>query len=277
MSPPDQLVEGATIVIGCPGESKMSPERIPGFVDALKKMGVPLVDNPLDMIGKVDGLLVESLEGGAHLERARPFLKKGIPCFVDKPFTCSTADARAIFKLADDNKTTTFSSSSLRYAPELVKFMNDPNRGKILGAMAFGPCPLFDKDPKRNPGLYHYGIHAVEILYTIMGPGCQRVTSTHEKGVDLVTGAWTDGRVASVRGIRAGKADYGAVVFTEKGVVQLNLSTRYIYTELLKKIVSMFKTGKPPLAPAETIEIMAFIEAGNASGANHGRVETLTV
>ena len=48
-----------------------------------------------------------------------------------------------------------------------------------------------------------------------------------------------------------------------------------IYRELLKKIVEMFKTGKSPLDIGETIEIVAFIEAANRSGANHGAGETI--
>ena len=53
--------------------------------------------------------------------------------------------------------------------------------------------------------------------------------------------------------------------------------TKFIYRELLKKMVGTFATGKPPLDIAETLEIVAFIEAANASGMNHGRVETVRV
>src|SRR5580765_4099064 len=92
----DQFVEGAKVVIGCPGESKLSPERIPDFTKAMQKMEVPLVDKPTDMIGKVDVMLIEAVDGSVHYERAKPFLEAGIPCFVDKPFACSLADARKI-------------------------------------------------------------------------------------------------------------------------------------------------------------------------------------
>ena len=37
-------------MIGCPGESKLSPERIPEYTAEMKKLGVPLVDKPEDMI-----------------------------------------------------------------------------------------------------------------------------------------------------------------------------------------------------------------------------------
>lgn len=269
----DQWVEGARVVVACPGESKIMPERIPGYVKEMEKLGVPLVPEPRDMIGKVDGMLIESQEGGVHLERARPFLDAGIPCYVDKPFTCGVADARQLVELARSKGLPIFSSSSLRYAPELVEFMADDRRGKVLGALAYGPAPLH----VRNPGLYHYGIHAVEILYTLMGPGCDRVTCVHEEGVDVVTGHWRDGRVATVRGIRAGKADYGAVAFTEQGVKALAISTKYTYRELVKKIVEMFQSKKSPLDPQVTVEIVAFIEAVLKSGLNHGAGEKVAV
>src|SRR5256886_15161699 len=99
----------------------------------MKKRGVTLVDNPKDMIGKVDGMLIESQEGGPHWERARPFLEAGLPCFIDKPFTCSVADARKIIELADKKKAPVFSSSALRYAPELVEFVSDTKHGKKIG------------------------------------------------------------------------------------------------------------------------------------------------
>jgi hypothetical protein len=272
----EQFVEGAKVVIGCPGESKLSPERIKGFTDQMKKYGVPLVDKPADMIGKVDGMLIEAVDGTVHYERAKPFLEAGIPCFVDKPYACSVDDARKMAGLAAKKKLPLFSSSSLRYAPEVVDFVADKKRGDLVGCAVHGPMPL-SPVPERNAGMFHYGIHAVEILYTLMGPGCKRVTSTHEKDVDVVTGQWNDGRVATVRGIRKGANGYGFVGFAEKAVQPVTVGTKFIYRELLKKIVEMFKTGKSPVDINETIEIVAFMEAANKSGANHGAGETIKV
>lgn len=267
----EQWVEGAKVVIGCPGESKLSPERVAGFTERMKQMEVPLVEKPKDMIGKVDGMLIEAVDGSVHWERAKPFLDAGIPCYVDKPFACSLAEAKKIADLAASKKLPLFSSSSLRYAPEVVDFLKEPK--KIIGVVAHGPASQHE----RNPGLFHYGIHGVEVLYTLMGPGCQRVTCTTEKDVDVVTGQWKDGRVATMRGTRTGAGGYGALVFLDKDTVQLKIKTTYIYRELLKKIVEMFKTGKSPLDINETLEIVAFIEAAWKSGNNHGTGEKVAV
>jgi predicted dehydrogenase len=208
------------------------------------------------------------VEGGVHFNRAKPFLEAGLPCFIDKPFTCGVADAKKIVELAEKKKTVIFSSSSLRYTPDLVKFMDDKDRGTIQGVLAYGPASLHE----RNPGLYHYGVHAVEILYTVMGPGCQRLTCTHEKDVDVAIGQWKDGRVSEVRGIRPG-GPYGVLAFTDKGAKHIPLDTKLIYRELLKKIVEFFDKKKAPVDPAETVEMMGFIEAALKSGNNHGAGE----
>jgi predicted dehydrogenase len=275
-TPKEQFVEGARVVVGCPGESKLSPERIEGFTTQMKKFGVPLVEKPADMIGKVDGMLIESVDGTVHYERAKPFLEAGIACFIDKPFTCSTADAKKILELSEKKKAPVFSSSSLRYAPEVVEYAADPKPGKLVGCLVYGPASL-SPVPERNAGLYHYGIHPVEILYTLMGPGCTRVTSTHEKGADVVTGHWKDGRVATVRGIRAGASGYGFTAFAEKGIKSVTVGIGFIYRELLKKVVEFFKNGKSPVEPSTMVEIMAFIEAANKSGANHGAGEGVSL
>jgi hypothetical protein len=269
----DQWVEGAKVVVGCPGESKLSPERIPGFTEQMKKFGVPLVDKPAEILGKVDAVLIESVDGSVHLERARPFLEEGVPCFVDKPFACSVADARALVELAARKKLPMFSSSSLRYASEVVAYAADKSQGPLHGLSVHGPASLHE----RNPGLFHYGIHAVEILYTLMGPGCERVTCTHEQGADVVTGRWKDGRLGTVRGIRTGAAPFGFTAYAAKGVKSFAVGTAVIYRELLKKVIETLTTSKPPIDPAVTVEIVAFIEAAFRSGNNHGAGEAVKV
>jgi hypothetical protein len=268
----DQWVEGATVVLGCPGESKLAPEKIAGYTEAMKKLKVDLVESPKDLIGKVDAVLIEAVDGSVHWDRARPFLEAGVPCYIDKPFACSVIDAKKIVELAAKKNLPLFSSSSLRYAPEVTAYKATADKhGKVLGCITYGPASTHE----RNPGLFHYGIHAVEMLYALMGPGCESVTCTTQKGVDVATGTWKDGRVASVRGTREGRADFGFVAFAEKGIQATTVPTKFIYRELLKKVVETLSTGKPPIAITETVEIVAFIEAANRSGANHGSLETL--
>ncbi len=73
---------------------------------------------------------------------------------------------------------------------------NDPAIGQVLGCVAYSPCSL----DSHHPDLFWYGIHGVEELFTIMGPGCISVSRVHTEDTDVVTGIWRDGRVGTFRG-----------------------------------------------------------------------------
>jgi virulence factor len=258
----DQWVDGAQVVAGVPGKSQFAPQRVPGYIDQMKKIGVPLFDDPAELFGKVDAVLIEANDGTVHRERAMPFLEKGIPTFVDKPFACSLADARAMVDVAQRKHVPLMSCSSLRYAPEAIVAREGKGpAGTVVGAVAFGPGTLHP----RNPGLFNYGIHTVELLYTLMGPGCQRVTGFTSPKADLATGVWSDGRIATVRGLRSGRYEFGFTVFGSKAAIAQSAEFKYTYRDMLKQVVKMFETQQLPIDLRETLEIIAFIEAANRS------------
>jgi predicted dehydrogenase len=205
------------------------------------------------------------------LEQAKPLFaanktaEKKKPLFIDKPIAASLADTLKIYQLAEESGTPVFSSSSLRYYEGIAAVNNDKKFGDVVGCLAFGPCSL---EP-HHPDLFWYGIHGVEVLFTIMGTGCESVTCTATPDTHVVTGVWKGGRVATFRGIRSGKGGYGAFVFgtTAAGPAE---SGKGGYEPLLVEVAKFFRTGKPPVAPAETIELIAFMQAADESKARGG-------
>ena len=69
---------------------------IPKNLETLKGYGIEILDDPADLFGKVDAVLIEAVDGSVHLDRAMPFLERGMPTYVNKPFACSLADAKAM-------------------------------------------------------------------------------------------------------------------------------------------------------------------------------------
>jgi len=256
------------VVAGFQGTSEITDDdRMAEYKDKLTGWGVELVDDYHDLVGMVDAIMIESQSGFAHLEKARPFLEAGIPTYIDKPFVIDVADGVEIKRLAEANGVPVFSSSSLRYAPEVVEVSSGAEDvGAVVGVHAYSPAGLHEG----NPGLAHYGIHGVEILFALMGPGCVEVSCMSEEGGEVSVGRWADGRVASMRGTRAGAHAYGFTVWGDKGVRLSGISTQFIYRELLKRIVEMFSTGVAPLDLDETLEIAAFIAAALESANNGG-------
>jgi hypothetical protein len=273
----DQWVEGANIVAAVPLPSAiLEQDRIDAYVAQLRGWGVETVDAPEKLLDLgLDGVLIEAVDGNVHLERARPFLEAGMPLYIDKPFTCSSADAKEILRLARESEVPVFSTSSLRYGLEVVEVRQDAGGayGRVLGVNAWSPASLHP----RNPGLFHYGIHGVEPLFTLMGPGCQAVWTVFQEGAEVTVGLWNDGRIGSLRGTRDGAHAYGFTAFCEKQVITTSINAALIYRELLKQMVSMFETGQPPVDLQETLEIVAFIEAAMESGAEGGKRVALAV
>jgi predicted dehydrogenase len=263
---------GVKVVAAFPGGSPdvaSSADRVEGFTKKLAEMGVEIVPSIDALLEKVDVVLLESVDGRPHLAQVIPVIKAGKPVFIDKPVAGSLADAVAIFELAKKHNVPCFSSSSLRFSKGIAGMRNDRRVGDVVGCEARGPCSL---EP-HHPDLFWYGIHGVETLFTIMGPGCVEVTRVHTDGTDFVVGRWDDGRVGTYRGLRDGSHGYGATVYGTKGIAP---SGSYEgYEPLLAEIVKFFKTGKPPVSAAETLEIYAFMEAADESKRNGGAEVTL--
>ncbi len=257
-----EWVEGAKVVAGCPGDSAMMPERIPGYVEALKGYGVELVDRPDDLLGKIDAVMIESQQGSRHLERARPFLEAGIPTFVDKPFAETVSDASAMIDLAEKHYSPLMSCSALRYDPKVDAALGRSDElGQILSADVWSAAALHPG----NPGLLHYGIHGVEVLYTLLGPGCKYVQWAGTEKGEVSTGLWENGHASTVRGLREGKYSFGAVVHYEKGDDMFVIDGSAFYRELLKTYVTMCETGRPPIPYDAMREIIAYCAAAVAS------------
>lgn len=252
---------GMQVVAGYPGGTDLpaSKDRVEGYTEQLRSMCIEIVDSIPDLLKLVDVVMIESVDGRTHLEEARLVIEAGKPLFIDKPIAASLAETIFIFDLAKKHGVPCFSSSSLRFGKGIAEAHDKAKVGDIVGCATWSPCKI----QPGLPDLFFYGIHGVEALYAILGPGCETVTSAHTTDTDMVTGVWKDGRVGTFRGLRKNKTDYGALVYGTKSIVQVKPYTGY--DSLVLEVARFFKTGKPPVSPEETIEIIAFLEAVDES------------
>lgn len=247
---------------------KSSYDRIPGYIEEVKKHGVEITNSIAELLDKVDCVLLETNDGRIHLEQALEVFKSGKICYIDKPIGATLGQAIAIYAMAEKYNIPIFSSSALRYSP-LNQQLRNGEFGKILGADCYSP----HKVEPTHPDFGFYGIHGVETLYTLMGTGCESVNRMSSKEADVVTGCWKDGRIGTFRGIKEGPAIYGGTAFTEKGAVAAGGYGGY--KVLLEQILTFFKTGVTPISKEETIEIFTFMKASNMSKEQNGRIVTL--
>jgi len=179
------------------------------------------------------------------------------PIFIDKPLASTLNDARAIAKMLDDARVPWFSASSLRWS-EMTEKLGGPG---IQGATTWGPGPV---EEHHQLELSWYAIHPIEVLFTLMGPGCEEVTRIAGADSDEMQCRWRDGRIGSVRALRP-YGTYGAVVFRKDGVSMSPPKPRAGYETLVREIVKFMETGTPPVSNAETLEIFAFMDAAQRS------------
>ena len=242
-----------------------STSRVPKYTEQMKEMGIEIVPSIDALLEKVDAVCLETNDGRPHLEQVLPVLKAQKRVFIDKPISGSLEDAVAIFAASEKYGVPLFSSSSLRFGTNNQAVRNG-SVGKVSYAKTGSPASI----EKTHPDLYWYGIHGVESLFTVMGPGCESVVrSQTDEGKIHVEGKWNDGRT----GIFEERKGYGGTAKGDKGESEIGKSDGY--KPLVDEIAKYFRTGKVPVSPEETLEIYAFMEAADESKRQGGKEVTL--
>jgi predicted dehydrogenase len=257
-------VPGGKVVAAFKGGSPDIPEsanRVENYAKTLKeKYGVHFYDTIEELCQNVDCVLLESVDGRPHLEQVKSVLKAGKPVFIDKPMAGSLADVIEIFRLAKEAKVPVFSSSALRFAKDTQAIRNG-SIGQVNYVETYGPCEI----EKHHPDLFWYGIHGVEAMFTVLGPGCESVQrGTTPDGKIEVTGTWKNG----AKGIYREDKKFHGLARGEKGEASAGSFDGYV--PLVAEITKFFKTGVAPVSPDETIEIFAFMQAADESKAKGG-------
>jgi hypothetical protein len=257
-------LSGGRVVAAFKGGSKdlaRSTNRVDKYAATMQeKYGVKFYATIGEVCQQVDAICLESVDGRVHLEQAREIFKSGKPVFIDKPLAPSVAEAAEIFRMAEAAQVKVFSSSSLRFAAN-TQAVRQGLIGKVLSMDTWGSC---EREPT-VPDLFFYGLHQVEALYTVLGTNCESVQwITTTNGKIEVAGTWDGGR----KGVLHEDKSFHGVAKGEQGESPAGSFDGYV--PLLKQIMKFFETGVAPVKPAETLEVIAFMEAASQSKANGG-------
>lgn len=259
-----------------------SVENLPKWKADIVKFEVKLVGSIDELLKGCDAVMIMSVDGRTHLHQATAVLKAGKRLYIGRPLAASLSDAVAIMKVAEETKTPCWSSSQHRFSPGFIGMRNHPDVGSVLGCDVYGGCPT---EP-HHAELFWHAVHGIETLYTIMGPGCESVRCTSTANAESITGAWSDGRVGTFRGIKKGALKYSATVFGDKGISVAGIyghgvpvkgvvptNDKYMgYEGIAIEMARFFKGGATPVPAAETLEIFAFMEAAHESKRQQGAV-----
>lgn len=225
--------------------------------DAPRVAEASLIDNvassPEDVIGKVDAVIVATDRGNEHVERCRPFIEAGLPVFVDKPLADNEQDLQTFTNWVRDGKPI-MSSSCMRYAKEFQPYRMSTHDLGELRYMSITTPKSWER----------YGIHALEGIYPIAGPGFLAVRNTgtaernivhltHRRGLDVVVAATGDMYGAFGVLTLCGTAGHAHVSFAD---------TFHAFKAQLAAFISYLCTGRRPFPFDETVELMKLVIAG---------------
>lgn len=229
--------------------------------------GVPeTVTNPGEMIGKVDGVLIIDDTGGgeSHPELALPFLEAGVPTFIDKPMALSWDAAKHLFETAERHGAPLFSASALAFATEREAFQPELDRiGTLSSVVSVGPGDWF-----------YYGVHAVEMLGTVVEARATRVHRHAYDERDIVVIEYDNGPSAVVETLRDAAYVFHLTAYGADGHASMEVKDALgFYTNTMKAFAEMVRTGTAPIPATQTLDVLAILEAGNRSAERGVAVE----
>lgn len=259
----DKSFEGFKVTAAYPYGSKKiesSIRQIPTYVSKMKENGVEVVDSIQTLISQVDAVMLMTFDGHPRVEQAMQVIKAGKPLFINKPFAASLKDVIIIMEAAKKYNCPIFSSSPTRYLKGAQAARNG-EIGDIMGADSYSGCPL---EPT-HPDFYWYGIHGIEILFTMMGKDCQTVQRKHTQNTDHIMGIWDNDRIGTYRGIRKGKVTHSGVAYGLNEILPAGSFNDVGHRPLVIEMLRFFKTGISPVSMEETLAIHVFMEAADES------------
>ena len=246
----------------------------PAYARAAAESGrIPaIVSEPEQMIGEVDGVVVDHRHGAGHLPAARPFLEEGLPLFVDKPFCYRTAEGRRFLKRARILSVPVCSFSvlprqrSFRSLQEKV-----PGLGTLHSVTTTGPCDVRSK----WGGIFFYGIHQVDMLVRLLGYDFYRGSVTRGSGSNHTASLlYRGGAVGTMNLIGAGTPAFHVSAIGEKGRLDSVITMdRSMYLSGVREFVHMFATGETAETDETVLGPVAVLEGLEKSLARpHARV-----
>lgn len=220
-----------------------------------------ICENLEDLIEDIDGVLIlEELTGNPPLryKLVEPFLKKGIPVFLDKSPAEDLSYAEKIIDLAREYKTPFMSCSSLKFTREAEELKKEiPQIEPVKICYAIGPGELSS-----------YGIHTISFLQSIFGTGVKSVQGFSEGEINLAKLQYEDGRIAIVQISKVIKTPFTLIIYGGKGYKRIEQKDSYsAYYETTRQMIKMFKEKKEPIPLEETLEIVKIVEAIQKSSA----------
>ncbi len=227
--------------------------------NASEKGNIPnIVKDPEEMLGEIDALIVDHRHAQYHLKAATPFIKEGIPTFIDKPFCYRAAEGEEFLELARKHGTPVNSYSTIAHSAATFDIKDQiESMGEINQVVRTGPVEMDSK----YGGIFFYGVHIVQPLMYMFGEDIERVRVTRNGQTGSANLVYKNGLFVTLI-LKNLAYDWETFVETEDGLIELKSRVEesdpaICYTNM----VEMFRTGKEPRSHASILNCVRVLEA----------------
>jgi len=217
-----------------------------------------IVDDPADMLGKVDAVVVDHRHGKYHLPAALPFVEHRVPVFVDKPFCYRLREGKRFLARAEELGVPVCSFSVLPLQASFRKIAAKARGlGPICTIVTTGPCDIASP----YGGVFFYGIHQVDMVLALAGWDVAAVQLNRGKKHSTATIFFRQGVVATMNLIHGLHPPFHVSVTGEKGRVDETVSyDEDPYLTGVRMFTRMFRSGKSPSTRLSMLTPVAVLE-----------------
>jgi len=224
-------------IIGAYGPDKDTAQAI------VDQGGAEFVANsPDDFFGKVDAMMITNRKGSLHAGYALPFIEKGLPIFIDKPFTSDVKEAEKLVEAAKKSGSIICGGSGCKLAYDVLTLKHNVRQGRdsiISASINFAADTESEYD-----GFFFYSPHLTEMALEIFGPDVKSVFTLEKAGSRI--SIWRYETFDVTLHYTKGGPVSSATIYTTAGNITRNIDISMIYNLEVEQFLKMLETKKMP-------------------------------
>jgi predicted dehydrogenase len=255
-------------IVGVYGPDEESAKRI------MDEVGVDFIaKNPEEFHGKVDAMCITCRKGSLHYKYAVPFVEKGMPVFVDKPFTSDVAEGERLIEAARKSGAKLYGGSCAKLVMDVVMLKNIVRqliaKGEFISAsLNYAADPASEYD-----GFYFYSPHLTEMALEIFGKEIKSLLTVEKNGSRISVWRYADFDITL--NYTKDTHESGALIFAKNRNIFREIDVgRHVdislaYALEVQHLVHMLRTGEMPVSYEDLVlpvKLISAIEESVKSG-----------
>jgi len=224
-------------VVGVYGPDKTTAQAI------IDEAGAEFVaETPEEFHGKVDAMMITNRKGSIHAGYAMPFIEKGMPLFIDKPFTSNVTEAEKLIAAAKKSGSKLSGGSGCKLAYDVLILQNNVRSLLASGKMISGSMNFAADTASEYDGFYFYAPHLTEMALKVFGADVKSVAAFENNGSRV--SIWRYENFDVSLHFTKDAPGSSAVIYAKNGNLMRNIDISMVYPIEVQQFIHMLRTGE---------------------------------